>query len=468
MCPQIFAGKIRMNKRIDEREAEELVQGYLENLLTDQESARLHSFLRQNPAKVDLILDGLRNDLLIRTVVAEWMVLSTQKSSSQIIERAGLLQWLQRTLHSLREHPWITATVGAAAFAAIVLCGRYFSAVQGEPALADVQGIGVILERSGQRLAAGPNLRLQPGDVLITSLSNSVVLDRPAGASAWVLDRTRTNGRAVIRFLPEQTRIGLLPGTEFRLRSLSRGKSFELVEGKLEASVARQRPFRPMILKTPQAEARVIGTRFTLAVSSNATRLDVTEGLVRFARTSDERSVRVGPDHFAVAAADFELSELPSTGTILREYWTNVPGKFSTVYLTSSTNYPSRPDGRDFLSSFETDNQQVTNYGARIRGYLLPPATGNYTFQITAADGGELYVSSDDNPDHRQEIAHAEGPNGPTGKSTPLGLKAGRKYYIEVLQKTGKGSRHLAVSWEGPGRNRETISGEFLSPWKLK
>src|SRR5438094_764646 len=82
----------------------------------------------------------------------------------------------------------------------------------------------------------------------------------------------------------ENPRIMIEPGTELKVTGLSRGKRFDLGVGKLEASVARQRPFRPLVVTTVQAEARVVGTRFTLAVTTNATRLEVTQGKVKLTR----------------------------------------------------------------------------------------------------------------------------------------------------------------------------------------
>lgn len=321
-----------------------------------------------------------------------------------------------------------------------------FGPAMGKPLLVEVAGSKVVIERQGRLVSAAVGEGLHDEDVL----------------------RTAEDTTAVIGFGSEQTRIKLLPGTALRLTALSGGKHFALDWGKLEASVARQRPFRPMILITPQAEAQVIGTRFTLTVNANATRLDVTAGLVRFTRTKDEQFVRVGADQFAVAANNYELAALPATGRILREYWTNVPGEFYVTYLLSNSNYPDHPSGRDYLSKLETSSNSGTNYGARIRGYLLPPTTGDYTFWITAGDGGDLYLSPDDNPDHRQIIAHWEGPKSNTRKSAPLPLKAGFKYYLEVLQKAGNADSHLAVEWQGPGRGREVIPGEFVSPWKTK
>jgi len=40
--------------------------------------------------------------------------------------------------------------------------------------------------------------------------------------------------------------------------------------------------------------------------------------------------------------------------------------------------------------------------------------------------------------------------------------------HFEVLHKAGVGDDHLAVAWQGPGREREGIPGQFLSPFKPK
>ena len=72
--------------------------------------------------------------------------------------------------------------------------------------------------------------------------------------------------------------------------------------GKLEATVARQRPFKPLLVRTPNAEARVLGTKFTLTTTTNRTRLDVSEGSVRLTRASDGAAVKVGAGQYAVVA----------------------------------------------------------------------------------------------------------------------------------------------------------------------
>jgi len=327
----------------------------------------------------------------------------------------------------------------------------YFNPTVGQPALTEIQGSGLILERAGHRLRATVGIHLEPGDLL----------------------RTPGNVTAVIGYAPEQTRITLLPGTEFKLTTLSRGKLFDLGMGKLEASVARQSPFHPMILSTPQSKARVVGTKFTLTVTTNATRLDVTEGKVRFTRLSDEQFVLVTAGHYAVAASDYELAALPATGKILREWWT-MSGSFdshSFIGLMSNPKFPDHPDGWDYLVHFETPRNWGTNYGASVCGYLLPPTTGDYTFWIAAGHYGELFLSPDDTPQNRRWIAHAynalphDWDESRNQQSASITLQAGRKYYIEARQMQGTDEDdYLAVAWQGPGRQREVIPGEFLAP----
>ncbi len=41
------------------------------------------------------------------------------------------------------------------------------------------------------------------------------------------------------------------------------------------------------------------------------------------------------------------------------------------------------------------------NYGSRMKGWLMPPATGDYVFWIALDDNGELWLSSDDHPENK-------------------------------------------------------------------
>ena len=119
-------------------------------------------------------------------------------------------------------------------------------------------------------------------------------------------------------------------------------------------------------------------------------------------------------NHLTTASGDvlptslqFSFSYAPQgTGSILREYWTNIGNGTAVTDLTSNANYPNNPSGRDLLRSFEAPTNWADAYGTRIRGYLSPPMTGYYTFWIASDDNGELWLSTDDNPANKVKIAY--------------------------------------------------------------
>jgi hypothetical protein len=354
---------------------------------------------------------------------------------------SGWLEFL-RTAFVGRWAIGLSAVGCVAAMAGVLIW--WFGATVGEAVLDEIHGGGLVLERGGQAVPALPGTGLRAGDTLRV----------PAAVTAGV------------GYGPEHTRILFGPDTELRVLSFSRGKRFGLEKGKVDASVARQRPFQPMILRTPQAEARVLGTRFTLTVTTNATRLEVSEGKVRLIRSSDGAAVPVPAGNYAVAASTYELRAQPLTGSILREYWTNLPSTIHMTLLLANPQFPDHPNGGDYLDRMEAPSHWGENYGAHICGYLHPPKTGEYTFWIEVGGVGELWLSPDDKPENRQQIGFAsEEPVGQSHPSSPISLVAGRKYYLEARYKQGaKEKDYLAVVWSGPDRGREIIPGEFLSP----
>ncbi|MBI3856242.1 MAG: FecR domain-containing protein, partial [Planctomycetes bacterium] len=106
---------------------------------------------------------------------------------------------------------------------------------------------------------------------------------------------TFMGGQHSLRFPGESTRIDLSPDARFVISALTPAKRFTLSKGSLRAVVARQP--EPMILTTPDAVARVLGTRFILSASGKSTRLEVTEGSVRL--IGGDESVDVGASEAA-------------------------------------------------------------------------------------------------------------------------------------------------------------------------
>ncbi|HVE43278.1 MAG TPA: PA14 domain-containing protein [Planctomycetota bacterium] len=159
-------------------------------------------------------------------------------------------------------------------------------------------------------------------------------------------------------------------------------------------------------------------------------------------------------------------------GYILHEYWLNIEG--STVEdLTKSPAFAGKPSGSSLREIFEAPVNFGERFGARMRGYVHPPMSGAYTFWIASDDFSELWLSSDDTAAKKKLVAKCEwaaGPRdwtrGPTCKSAPIPLVAGRRYYIEALHKEGGGDDHCAVGWTLPDNTEERpIPGSRLSPF---
>jgi len=172
-------------------------------------------------------------------------------------------------------------------------------------------------------------------------------------------------------------------------------------------------------------------------------------------------------------ARDVEQSEpaADDTGHILREWWMPLNGEF-VADLVDHPDFPHNPTGSEFITSLEAPREFGKDYGARIRGYLHPPVTGEYRFWIASDDRGELLLSPDANPAHAVMIARApdwtnsrEWDKYPAQASAPIPLEAGQTYYIEVLHKEANFKDNLSVAWHIPERERSVIDGIYLSPF---
>jgi Chitobiase/beta-hexosaminidase C-terminal domain/PA14 domain/Divergent InlB B-repeat domain/HYDIN/CFA65/VesB-like, Ig-like domain/FlgD Ig-like domain len=157
-------------------------------------------------------------------------------------------------------------------------------------------------------------------------------------------------------------------------------------------------------------------------------------------------------------------------GFISREVWTGTGG-------TSVASIPlgTPPSLTDTLPSFEAPVNWADNYGTRLRGYLTPPATGNYTFWIASDDNSELWLSMNDNPTNKLKIAwvldytDSRQWNKFASQKAEIWLEQGRRYYIEALQKEAGGGDNLAVGWAKPDEATsvpsQVIPGSALSPF---
>lgn len=346
------------------------------------------------------------------------------------------------------------AAIGTAAFILAGLAWWLFPRMTAFPTLADTHG-RVTVQRGEVRLEAAKGIVLQPGDIVTASRTNI--------------------GRVALTYAPEATQVELEPGAELKIGPGRNGKLLELRAGQLRVAAARQRLFHPMVVTTPEAAARVVGTRFALRTGDAASRLEVEEGEVEFARRQEAGGVRVKAGRYAIVAAGVALNALPNTGHIRRETWNDIPGSKANDLLFHP-DFPARPAHTELLATFSSPLAQTNSTGCRLTGWVHPPVTGEYVFWISGAAEAVLFISPDADPENksRQAAASASGPEEwdrrsvsgfvASQQTSPVPMSAGKAYYLEAVQKTAHGPSHVAVAWQRPGGRRELLRGEYVSP----
>ena len=139
---------------------------------------------------------------------------------------------------------------------------------------------------------ARPSARLEES-------SGSVVFD---GSSL----ETPAGGSGTVR-LPDGTRLHAGSETSLQIES---GR-VTLRRGTLAADVAKQKPGQSLVFSTPQAEAKVLGTRLFLAVEGDSTLCRVEEGHVQVVRQGTTQAVDVRGGFYTVATPQAELKAEP-------------------------------------------------------------------------------------------------------------------------------------------------------------
>lgn len=161
-----------------------------------------------------------------------------------------------------------------------------------------------------------------------------------------------------------------------------------------------------------------------------------------------------------------------ASGGLLRQYWTGIGGT-SIPDLVNHPNYPNSPSGSSVLTSFQGPTSFGNNYGTRVRGFIVAPETGAYTFTVTSDDASAVYLSPNAEARHKALICSvpgntlaAEYTKYTTQVSAPIQLVAGAYYFVELLHKEGSSTDHFALYWQTPSNStRAIIPGSALVQW---
>lgn len=163
------------------------------------------------------------------------------------------------------------------------------------------------------------------------------------------------------------------------------------------------------------------------------------------------------------------------------EIWRDVPGRY--VYdLTRDSGFPAKPDEVRYLSRLELPVGSGNDYGARVRGLLTAPASGEYTVMIIADDTAEFWLGETESFQSKRLVARVNQPGAESRwhrrsekvekpllpeQVAKVHLEQGKRYYLEILHKQSNKTDHCSVAWIVPGSTtREVIGGKALTAWR--
>lgn len=269
---------------------ERLIEAYLDCTLTPEGEVILRKWLEEDVAHVDEFLQQID---VHASLYEKWTPVFDEELSSpptSKIARPKPPAKAQLVRHNPRPTRrtligWSLASV--AAILVITLSIHLFKGHIPEDLCAEVVDLAgsVDLRTGSERSPTHVGARIEPGQSVIANF----------------------DGHARLRYL-DGTLLNISASTELTLEIHDKAKHLRIERGELSADVQKQSKGAPMLVSTPQAQAEVVGTQFTLRTASERTQLDVTEGKVKLTRSADGKSIEVGAAQSAVAAKGLDFT----------------------------------------------------------------------------------------------------------------------------------------------------------------
>jgi ferric-dicitrate binding protein FerR (iron transport regulator) len=272
---------------------ESLICAWLDGRLTEAESKELQTHLKSSPQARDLFLKYNQLDASLRQIAdvsdppTKALIPNTSLAPEPIAIHAqanSATQASQASRFRLRAY-WL------AAFATCVLLLLAFTWLR--PTFDEQAKIATITGLSGPIRWTGDGGRV----------SNELSVDQPL--SGGTIDGLSPESWFELQF-NDGSKL-TLSGNSMLTFADDGQKILHLKSGKLSARVEEQPPNQPMLIHTRSAKLTILGTSFDVEAGLPSTEVQVSEGTVRVARTSDGQSIDVPAQHRVVAAADRAL-----------------------------------------------------------------------------------------------------------------------------------------------------------------
>ncbi len=196
-----------------------------------------------------------------------------------------------------------------------------------------------------------------------------------------------------------------------------------------------------------------------------------TEGVLYTVTVNGLRDLADTPNEIAANSPATFTAWVFTPGFVYREFYYDLSGANTFATVTGNAKYPYFSDATDYAKQYAVNpnlgDSGRDNYGTRMRGFLIPPESGDYLFQLAADDAGSLIVSSTASAADGQTVISAEGDCGACGgpvSTVAVPLVAGERYYTESLFKEGTGGDYIVIRWALPSNpgNYVAISGAYM------
>ncbi|MHA6576013.1 FecR domain-containing protein [Pseudomonas yamanorum] len=220
-------------------------------------------------------------DPLILGEAADWMV-QLQSGSATDEDRRAIAQWQGRSAQHAQAWQRAQAVLGDFNSVPAAIAGDTLKRIGRKKSLGRRQALGLLL-------AAGPAAWLAY---------------RQVPWQQWTADQHTAIGEQKNLTLPDGTRLLINTGSSLNIAFSDQVRRIELLKGEVLITTAKDSAHRPLIVQTRHGTARALGTRFSVRVGEQASRVAVTEGAVELLAEHARQGVIVKAGEQGAFSAD--------------------------------------------------------------------------------------------------------------------------------------------------------------------
>lgn len=269
---------------------EQRIAAWLDGRISEPESETLQQELRESEEARTAFRLYAELDTVIREVADTQGVGTISKAGSSSMSTPGSAMT-----------PFAKAALTLAAVIIVAVTGTlYYQHLNENRNIARITGLNGTLTwiGNGGRIVQGSGSEQEP-----TRWSN--VLSEDAELPGGTIEGTAPDSWFELEF--DDGSSAMIFGDSILTFSDQGQKELRLKQGRFSATVVPQPAGEPMLIHTPVADLKVVGTQFDVEAGPESTMLYVREGKVRIRRVSDGKTVDVQADHRVVVTSDSDM-----------------------------------------------------------------------------------------------------------------------------------------------------------------